>query len=291
MDIVFHIGANCTDGEKLIRSLALNTNQLAAIGTAVPNPTRYRRLLRETMEGLAGNPPAPGTRESLLAAILDDQSSTRLVMSNPTFMCLPSRVFEGGEFYAVAALKLRALRSLFPDDAIQLHLAIRNPATFVPAIWEQVKRANFNAFMAGMRPTSILWSEVVSLIRRTLPDVPLTVWCNEDTPLIWGTLLRQLSGLGPDDPVKGEYDLLATIMSTEGMARFQKYLSSHPPQTDLQTRRIIAAFLDKYALPDEIEEEVDLPGWDEALVSQITTNYVNDVDKINQMPGVTFVAA
>ena len=291
MEIVFHIGANCTDGEKLIRSLALNTDALAAQGIAVPNPTRYRRLLRETMEALGGNPPGPGTRESLLSSILDNQSSKRLVMSNPTFICLPNRVFEGGEFYGVAAIKLRALRSLFPLDSIQLHMAIRNPATFVPALWEQVKRVNFSTFMGGMQPTSILWSEVVALIRRTLPEVPLTVWCNEDTPLIWGDILRRLSGVQDSDPVKGEFDLLATIMSTEGMARFLKYLASHPPQTDAQTRRIIAAFLDKYALTEEIVEEVDLPGWDEALVSQMTAIYEEDIVRISQNPDVTFVAA
>jgi hypothetical protein len=291
MDIVFHIGANCTDGEKLIRSLALNTDALAAKGIAVPNPTRYRRLLRETMEAVGGNSPGPGTRESLLSTILDDQSSKRLVMSNPTFLCLPNRVFEGGEFYGVAAIKLRALRSLFPQDNIQLHMAIRNPATFVPALWEQVKRVNFATFMGGMLPTQVLWSDVVTLIRRTLPDVPLTVWCNEDTPLIWGDILRRLAGLQLGDPMKGDYDLLATIMSTEGMARFLKYMGSHPPQTDAQTRRIIAAFLDKYALTEEIEEEVDLPGWDEALVSRMTAIYEEDILRIAQNPDVTFVAA
>ena len=291
MEIVFHIGANCTDGEKLIRSLALNTDALAAQGIAVPNPTRYRRLLRETMEALGGNPPGPGTRESLLSSILDDQGSRRLVMSNPTFICLPNRVFEGGEFYGVAAIKLRALRSLFPLDSIQLHMAIRNPATFVPALWEQVKRVNFSTFMGGMQPTSILWSEVVALIRRTLPEVPLTVWCNEDTPLIWAEIMRRLTGTAATQSMKGEYDLLMSIMSAEGMGRFLKYLGSHPPQTDAQTRRVIAAFLDKYVLADEIEEEVDLPGWDEALVARMTEIYEADIQRIAADKKVTFIAA
>ncbi len=291
MDIVFHIGANCTDGEKLIRSLTLNTESLAAQGIAVPNPTRYRRLLRETMEGLGGQPPAPGTRESLLGSILDDPNSTRLVLSNPTFICLPNRVFEGGGFYRVAALKLLALRSLFPQDQIQLHMGIRNPATFVPALWEQAKRTRFAAFMGGIDPTAILWSDVVALIKQTLPDVSLTVWCNEDTPLIWAEIMRRLTGTAATQPMKGEYDLLMSIMSAEGMGRFLKYLGSHPPQTDAQTRRVIAAFLDKYVLADEIEEEVDLPGWDEALVARMTEIYEADIQRIAADKKVTFIAA
>ena len=291
MDIVFHIGANCTDGEKLIRSLTLNTESLAAQGIAVPNPTRYRRLLRETMEGLGGQAPAPGTRESLLGSILDDPNSTRLVLSNPTFICLPNRVFEGGGFYRVAALKLLALRSLFPQDQIQLHMGIRNPATFVPALWEQAKRTRFAAFMGGIDPTAILWSDVVALIKQTLPDVSLTVWCNEDTPLIWAEIMRRLTGTAATQPMKGEYDLLMSIMSAEGMGRFLKYLGSHPPQTDAQTRRVIAAFLDKYVLADEIEEEVDLPGWDEALVARMTEIYEADIQRIAADKKVTFIAA
>lgn len=291
MDIVFHIGANCTDGEKLIRSLTLNTDTLAAQGTAVPNPNRYRRLLRETMEGLGGLPPAPGTRETLLAAILDDPASTRLVLSNPSFICLPNRVFEGGGFYRVAAVKLQALRTLFPQDQIQLHMGIRNPATFVPALWEQSKRMRFPAFLGGMEPGSILWSDVVALIKQTLPDVSLTLWCNEDTPLIWAEIMRRMAGTPATQSLKGEFDLLMSIMSAEGMGRFLKYLGTHPPQTDAQTRRIIAAFLDKYALADEIEEEVDLPGWDEPLVARMTQIYEADIQRIAADKDVTFIAA
>ena len=291
MDIVFHIGANCTDGEKLIRSLTLNTDILAARNIAVPNPARYRRLLRETMEGLGGLPPDPAIRESLLGTILDDPASTRLVMSNPSFMCLPSRIFDGGGFYSVAAAKLLALRSLFPDDQIHLAMGIRNPATFVPAVWEQAKRSRFSAFMAGVEPTSIRWSDVVALIKQTLPDVSLTIWCNEDTPLIWAEIMRRLAGTAPGQSLRGEFDLLSTIMSPEGMGRFLKYLGSHPPQTDAQTRRVIAAFLDKYALHDEIEEEVDVPGWDEPLVARMTAIYEQDIQHIAADPGVTFIAA
>ena len=291
MNIVFHIGANCTDGEKLIRSLALNTDTLAAQGIALPNPTRYRRLLRETIEGLAGLPPAADTRATLLGSILDDQAAHRLVMSNPSFMCLPSRVFEAGGFYTVAPAKLLALRALFPGDRIHLFLGIRNPATFIPALWEQAKRSRFSAFMGGVDPTAIRWSDVVSQIRQTLPDVTLTLWCNEDTPLIWAEIMRRMTGNATSQSLRGEFDLLTTIMSPEGMGRFLKYLGSHPPQTDAQTRRIIAAFLDKYALAEEIEEEVDVPGWDEPTVARMTESYEDDIQRLMADPDLTFISA
>ena len=44
-------------------------------------------------------------------------------------------------------------------------------------------------------------------------------------------------------------------MSKEGMQRFAAYLKSHPDMTEIQKRRVISAFLDKFALEEEIEEE------------------------------------
>lgn len=294
MQIVTHIGANCTDGEKLIRSLIKNTDLLAPRGIAVPGPGKYRALLRETLQNLAGGTLGPDARETVLDAILDDQDASRLVMSNAAFICQPNRVFERGVFYQLVRLKLRTLQTLFPQDEIEIFLALRNPATFIPAVWAQAAGMQQGGdtpddFMNGLAPESVIWSDVVERIREAAPDAGLTIWCNEDTPLIWGELMRRMAGVPPLTPLAGEYDLLASIMSSEGMVRFQKYIESHPPQSDAQARRVMAAFLDKYAIPDALEEEVDMPGWDADLVDYLTRQYEADVLRIAQMPGVTFV--
>ena len=66
MDIAFHIGANCTDEDRLLRSVTKNLPNLAGRGTRVPNPARYRRLLRETIQHLRGGSPEPDTRDVLM---------------------------------------------------------------------------------------------------------------------------------------------------------------------------------------------------------------------------------
>lgn len=289
MKIVYHIGANGTDGDRLVRSLGKNTDQVIAKGVSVPLPSKYRRLLRETIQNLAGSAPAPDTRDILLDAIMDDGPADRLVMSNSSYICLPVRVFEAGEFYGLLTMKMRALTQLFPQDDLEIHLALRNPATFVPTLWGQVKNRTFAAFLGGTDPRSLRWSDVIRRIQLAAPNAKLTVWCNEDTPMLWGDILRDMMGLSETDPVEGEYDLLATIMSADGLARFESYLSSHPPQTSLQKRRVIAAFLDKYALAEEVEEEVDLPGWDDALVHDLTQTYEADVAEIAKIEGVNFL--
>ncbi len=294
MQIVYHIGANCTDGERLLRSLMRNTDALSELGVRVPGPSRYRKLLRETILSLGNGVPSAATRDILLDAIIDEQDTTRLVLSNSTFLCQPSRIFEDGAFYATATAKVQALRALFPGDEIELYLALRNPATFVPAVWdqvtEQIKGKEFGGFLGGLDPRMIRWSDMVSRIRAAVPDVPLTVWCNEDTVLIWGELLRALAGVGAVHGMVGDYDLLATIMTPDGMQRFLSYMQSHPGQTEAQARRVIGAFLDKYAIPEAIEDEVDLPGWDAALIEDMTRGYEADVARIAAMDGVTFIA-
>ena len=289
MQIVQHIGANCTDGDKLVKSIVRNARTMAERGICIPLPSKYRRLLRETIQNLNGSAPSPDTRNILLDAIMDDAPAERLVMSNTTFICVPNRVFEAGEFYGLLTMKVRALQQLFPDDTVELHLATRNPATFVPALWEQVRNRTFQAFMGGVDVRRLRWSEVVHRLRAIAPGARLTVWCNEDTPLIWGDVLRRVIGVEDGVALEGEHDLLATIMTPEGLKRFESYLETHPPQTALQKRRVIAAFLDKYARPEEVEEEVDLPGWDAALVHELTETYEADVAEIRRIEGITFL--
>ncbi len=54
MRIVYHLGAHCTDDERLVRCLLKNRGTLAEQGIVVPGPTRYRNLLRDTAATLKG---------------------------------------------------------------------------------------------------------------------------------------------------------------------------------------------------------------------------------------------
>ncbi len=53
---------------------------------------------------------------------------------------------------------------------------------------------------------------------------------------------------------------------------------------------MIAAFLDKFAIEEELEEELDIPGWSEEVVDTLTEIYDEDVFEISRIPGVTFIS-
>lgn len=290
MQIVYHIGANCTDQDRLLKSILKNADTFAEQGTKVPGPGKYRRLLRETVQALDGQLPEPDTREILLDAIIDDERCHRLVMSHSQFICIHRRVFEDGVFYGLAEDKLRGLASLFPHDEIEIFMGLRNPATFIPAVFTDSPEDNYATFMHGFDPMSLRWSQLIARMQQAIPQASLTVWANEDTPLIWAQLIREIAGVDALTKITGGFDLLSTIMSAEGMKHFVTYLKNNPPQTEMQKRRIIAAFLEKYALEEEVEEVVDLPGWTEETVNALTEIYEEDLLQIERMGGVNVIA-
>jgi hypothetical protein len=53
---------------------------------------------------------------------------------------------------------------------------------------------------------------------------------------------------------------------------------------------VIAAFLEKFALPEEIEEEIDMPGWTDDLVEELTAAYDEDMHTIKRIPGVQIIS-
>ncbi|GGL65087.1 hypothetical protein [Wenxinia marina] len=292
MNIVLHIGAHVTDGERLLHSLRKNADALAQDGVRVPAHGAYRPALREAMQAVNNGAPIEGQRELLLERVLgaDAGACRRLVLSNPAFICTPSRIFEGREFYALVGMKAQAAQAIFAGDDLQIFLATRNPATFVPAVFTQAKAKNLPDYLSGLDPTEIRWSDVVRRLRAAVPQAKVTVWANEDTPLIWGRILRRMAGLTFPAPILGEHDLLASIMSDEGLKRLLAYLRSHPPQTGAQMSRVVAAFLDKYALPEEIEEEIDVEGWDAATVAAVTEGYEADLAEIARIEDVEMLA-
>jgi len=90
-------------------------------------------------------------------------------------------------------MRLRGLQDLFPEDNLEIFLALRNPATFIPELLKETRNLDINTLLNGFDPMALRWSELVARIQTTLPNARLTVWCNEDTPLIWAQLIRELA--------------------------------------------------------------------------------------------------
>lgn len=289
MQIVYHLGAHGTDDDRLVRTLLKNRGTLEAMGIAVPSPKRYRQILPRAAKSLKGGRAGEDTQHVLLDAVMDADSARRVIFSHEDLICFPVNVVTEAGFYAPAPQRLAAYSNLFPDAEKQFFLALKNPATLIPALIERAVNGTYETIMAATRPTELRWSSAVRRMLAFQPDLNLTVWCNEDMPLIWPEIVRAVAGVGPEVALEGDFDILASIMTDEGMEKFKAYLDAHPPQTLAQRRRVTTAFLDKFAKPDELEVELDLPGWTEELIARITANYEADCAEIEAMHGVTFI--
>lgn len=291
MIISMHIGAHCTNGAQLMRGLLKNKAVLAEQGVAVPPLAYYRDLLPQIMKKVKSERATPETQEMLLDHMLDIDDCARMVLSYEDVICMHSFIFEKGGFYEKANFKLPWLRNVFADHEVEFFIGIRNPATFVPEAFSFCgSNVSFEGFLNGVDLEALRWSDLLARIRAVCPDARLTCFAYEDTPLTWSQVMRDMTGVGPMVPMSGGLDILATIMKREGMKRLRTYLHTHRPQTEEQRRRILQAFLDKYVDEDALEEEIDLPGWDDALIERLTEVYEKDMEKIEEMEGVRFIA-
>ena len=289
MKVIIHAGAHETDEDRLLKCLISNRPLLSQDGTAVPSPSSYRKLMRELLHAAEDGPIRPDARSVFLKEVVGDSTPERLVLSNFGFFGTPKMSIASGQLYKAAQWRLQVFQEVFEVDEIELFMAIRNPATFIPAIINKASDGEILERINSIDPAAVRWSEMFERIHAAMPDIPITVWCNEDTPLIWAELIREMAGLDLAAKIDGEFALAQEIMTAAGAERFTSFLASRPNLTESQKRRVIVAFLDKFADDDIVEEEVDIPGWTEDLVDHLSTLYDDDLRAIRKIPGITVI--
>ncbi len=290
MQLVFHSGAHFSEEERLMKCLLRNKEAFQAKGVSVPGPGKYRKLLRQTLGAMSKGELALDAEEVLFDAILDAEQTDRVLLSNAHFFGAPRAALRKGFLYPNAPERMASLVRLFPGHDLELFMAIRNPATYLPLCFEQSPRETLPDFMDGVDPRALRWSDTFLRIRQAAPEVPITVWCNEDAPLVWAQVVREMAGLEHGEPVVGGYDLLCDIMSKDGASRFAKYIEIKSDLSEIQIRRVMTAFLEKFAVDEAVDEVIDLPGWSAELVSELTEIYDEDVFDIERIPGVQLIS-
>ncbi len=291
MEVVFHLGVQCTDEGQLHYCLARNRRRLAEEeGIIVAYPGRFRPVFRETLRALDGQPAPPEVQEVMLDSILHEDDPQRIIFSNDAFLAGIPRMLEGGVLYREAGRRCAGLSNLFPQARQEFWIAVRNPATLLPAAFHKTKGQDFAAFISRCDPLSLRWSDTIGRIRAALPpEAALKVWCNEDSPFIWRQLVREIADCSAMFDMIGIDDYLKTVLTEEGLERMEAYLKARPPANEAQRRRILGAFLDKFERPDETQN-VSAPDWDEPLIDAMTDIYEEDLFEIERMAGVEFIS-
>lgn len=292
MRFTYHIGLHCTDEDRALNCLMSNAQTLAAEASSVPRPGRFRPALREAMLALKGAPAPPDMQERLLDAVLETDRPSHVLFSSDSFLCVPQRAITPEGLYPLAGERATWIRQLFPDAPAHFCFALRNPVGLVPALHARMKSdETFADFVDRIEPESLSWHDMVTRLRAAVPDAQLTIWCNEDAPVLWPEILAQLAGRtnGEAADLSGWDAFYEELMGSGALERMRSYLSSHPPKDPAHRRRVIAAFLDRFAQDGAVVEEYEDPVWHPARVQRLTEQYEADIARIEQMGGVTLL--
>lgn len=291
MEIAVNLGFHCTDDDRLLRCLLRNAEVLGALGIAVPPPQSYRPILKEALSGQRTAEAPPGALAGQLAqALALPPGLARLLLSYPNLVCFPGRAITEEGLYAMAPDRIAQLDRALGGNLAEVQLSLRNPATLIPALLDQVAETDYPRLMCGLGPLHLSWAETIARIRAELPGLRLVVWCNEDLPLIWPELLRRAAGVPAETALQGDEEMLGALLTPVGMSTLAAYLKSQGPIGMGERRRLTTALLERYAQPGQLEQELDLPGWTDTLVEEITDAYYSDVARIAATEGVEFLA-
>lgn len=289
MQMVFHMGVHTTDGDRLLKTLLNNRSALQKAGTEVVTPNRHRGMFDEALKSLNGGTSTPEMEQIMLDAMLDSDDTSRVVMSTPTFMGAPGRAVGQEGIYPQMAPRAAALARLFPSAQAEFHIALRNPATLLTDVLPQVANGNYTALMQGCHPHQLRWRVTIQNLVRAAQGRRMVLWCHEDVPLIWPEVLRLVGGLPQNVPLAGGLLYMHEILGDVGIARLRDAMGGQDQISVTQRRQIYSDVLTSHALPGMLDQVIELPGWTQEIVDQVTENYRSDIAEIAVLPGVEFV--
>lgn len=289
MEIVYHISAYGSGMGQVIRSLLRNRDELWKAGVEIPSPGRYRGVFGEAVSALKGGPASRDMQEMLLDAVMDSDHAARVVLSQPGFIGLPRRAIMPDGLYPFAHKRMSELSNLFPDSTVEFFLGIQHPARQVQEL-VAIHKGNYGTVMDGVDPQNLRWAP---LFRRFLDAVPgrhIVAWAQEDLPFIWPELLRRMAGVPASMALVDDDTILAELLPPDRLADLKERIAAQPglsidARRDLIEQALIAS--DASAL----ETPIQLPGWSQDLIDELSEIYAADQAEIAALPGVEFIEA
>ncbi|EEX10086.1 conserved hypothetical protein [Ruegeria lacuscaerulensis ITI-1157] len=286
MQVAIHSGAAFTDEGGLLKSLQENGQTLRDHGVALYGPRRYRQAIRAPLQALEAGATPAASIESLRKAFPDGPGLHRTILSSPDFLGEISSAIRDGQFYPSAGQRIAFLDQAFSGHQLELFLGLRNPGSFIPKVLAALPEEERQEILKTTDLSCLSWLSVIEDIRDLAPQVSITVWANEDTPLIWGDIIRNLSALPEETPLKAEFDLLSSLVSPAGQREIRAIAEQDPPRDPATLKDRLAAVFEAHAVHEEIEEELDLPGWSDDIIDAFTVLYSQDLARLRSMPDV-----
>lgn len=272
-------------GDQLIRTLRPIALSLRKTGISIPDPQKYREVFSRKVRGAEGGVFMPLEVERMSETL--DESAELLVLSFNDFMSAPSDIFAGGVIYGEAHHRIEYLRNLFPNREMTLFFSAANPGAVMAAMLNSgAMNGDRAGKLAHIRP---LWSELTERIDLFHPDLPVILWANEDTPVTWPAILREVLDLPENSAVPGGLHMAGAVLDGRAREDLGSRISKDLPKSELQMMRLLSVFLWDNVDRSRTEFEVDHAGWDQETIDDFTLIYEQDLDSCLDLEQVTVI--
>ncbi len=226
--LVLLAGAHKTASSHIQHSLLGSAPALNELGIAVIGPktmrkdlTPFSQLLRDGMTAQVVRAAAAG----FLKHHGGDADTIALMDENILGGTDRKMLMRRKKLYPWAHTRVARLLQLFEDHDVDLALATRNPATFLPSCWSESlhhgRYDDFDSFVAGFDPSDKIWTRLVDRIMTTCPSLNLTLWRYEDFPALGTSLYAHLFKPGADTAVHPDPDIRRAGLSQNAADWFQ----------------------------------------------------------------------
>jgi len=272
-------------GDQLIRSLREIAPKMRKTGVSIPDPKDYRDVFGRKMRGAEGGVFMPLEAERMSEVL--DESAELLILSFNDFMAPAAEVFSGGVIYADAHHRIEYLRNLFPNREMTLFFSAANPGAVMAAMLNSGAMDSDRAEkLAQIRP---LWSELSERIDTFHPDLPVILWANEDTPVTWPAVLREVLDLPENSAVPGGLHMAGAVLDGRAREELGVKIRKTLPKSELQMMNLLSDFLWDHVDRSRTEFEVDHTGWDQEVIDDFALIYEQDLDSCLDFEQVTLI--
>lgn len=290
MQIVFHCGVHTTDNGRISQLLDRNEDRLRADHTELVPPARHRGLFRNPLQSLSGGTATKEMEDVLLDAILQNDHTERAILSTPGLLGVPSAATGKDGIYPSMGYRLSSLANLFPSCDAEFFIAIRNPATMLSDLAQGMSERNRQSLLSACQYFELRWNETIRRLAQSAQGRRVVIWCDEDTPLILPEIVRLLGHISPEIPLKGDQDFLKELLTPQGQELLAADNTAQEPSAIEERRNLYSHLLRKHAAEDALEQRIELPGWTQDIVDEVTELYYHDIEEIAELPGVEFVS-
>lgn len=283
--LVIFAGAHKTASSHLQHSLLGSRTALGALGVAVIGPktmrqdlTPFSQLLRDGMTPQVVRAGADGFLQhhggaAGTIALMDENilgGTDRKMLLRKT------------RLYPWAPRRMARLLELFDGHDIQVALATRNPATFLPSCWSESllhgRCDDFADYMRGFDPVRPVWTELIDRLQEACPSLKITLWRYEDYAQLGSSLFNRLLAQGAENAVQLDPKIRRAGLSHHAATWFQAQ----------ETRGKDTVQEARQRYPKTGPETAYMP-WSQEELAQITTSYTQDLAQAQRRHGIVLL--